>query len=201
MLYPSSPWMLQANYYSVFQELHPNSQIWNHSLWEAHLWEDTEASGPPYSQREARTSRSPLFELVPPSFHDYCFKFYQDLGSPTITRNNVWDVYLFTLDGFRRLDDHAVDLFTPEWNASFTLGCEDRWDDDALPQIQDQELLQAMGHHYQGGVNRGWGPSEDIQDGPNVAAQFSDDEDSALKGTYEHEQEFFDLTGPEPFDW
>ncbi|KAJ7574592.1 hypothetical protein C8J56DRAFT_1017277 [Mycena floridula] len=27
----------------------------------------------------------PVFELVPPSFHDYCFKFYQDLGSPTIT--------------------------------------------------------------------------------------------------------------------
>ncbi|KAJ7573278.1 hypothetical protein C8J56DRAFT_1132099, partial [Mycena floridula] len=55
----------------------------------------------------------PVFELVPPSFHNYCFKFYQDLGSPTITRDNVWDVYLFILDGFRCLDDHAVDPFTP----------------------------------------------------------------------------------------
>lgn len=64
----------------------------------------------------------PFFELVPPSFHDYCFKFYQDLGSPTITQDNVWDVYLFILNGLRHLDDDAVDPFTPEWNASFTLG-------------------------------------------------------------------------------
>ncbi|KAJ7586324.1 hypothetical protein C8J56DRAFT_1051696 [Mycena floridula] len=27
----------------------------------------------------------PVFELVPTSFHNYYFKFYQDLGSPTIT--------------------------------------------------------------------------------------------------------------------
>ncbi|KAJ7589086.1 hypothetical protein C8J56DRAFT_1075492 [Mycena floridula] len=135
------------------------------------------------SKERLAPANHPVFELVPPSFHDYCFKFYQDLGSPTITRDHVWDVYLFILDGFRRLDDHGVDPFTPEWNASFTLGCEDRWDDDALRLIQDQELPQAIGHHYQGRVNAGWAPSEDIQDGPNVAAQFSDDEDSVLKGT------------------
>ncbi|KAJ7587712.1 hypothetical protein C8J56DRAFT_1081974 [Mycena floridula] len=141
------------------------------------------------SVQSKRGLHQPITIIVPPSFHDYCFKFYQDLGSLTMTRDNVWDVYLFILDGFSHLDDHAVDPFTPECNASFTLGREDRWDDNAFPQIQDQELLQAMGHHYQGGVDGGWGPSEDIQDGPNVAAQFSDDEDSALKGTYEHEQE------------
>ncbi|KAJ7574508.1 hypothetical protein C8J56DRAFT_802832 [Mycena floridula] len=99
----------------------------------------------------------PVFELVPPSFHGYCFQFYQELGSPTITRDNVWNVYLFILDGFRRLDDHVVDPFTPEWNASFTLGREDQWDDDALPLVPDQELPQAIGHYYQGGVNGGLG--------------------------------------------
>ncbi|KAJ7576517.1 hypothetical protein C8J56DRAFT_800127, partial [Mycena floridula] len=42
----------------------------------------------------------PVFELVPPSFHQYCFQFYQACGSPTITRENVWDVYLIILNGF-----------------------------------------------------------------------------------------------------
>ncbi|KAJ7577590.1 hypothetical protein C8J56DRAFT_898752 [Mycena floridula] len=64
------------------------------------------------------------------------------LRSPTITKDNVWDVDLFILDSFCHLDDHA--------------------------------------------------------DGPNVAAQFSDDEDSAPRGTYERE---LDLTDPDPFDW
>ncbi|KAJ7579499.1 hypothetical protein C8J56DRAFT_796229, partial [Mycena floridula] len=27
----------------------------------------------------------PVFELVPPSFHQYCFQFYQACGLPTIT--------------------------------------------------------------------------------------------------------------------
>lgn len=80
------------------------------------------------------------------------------------------------------------------------VGREDQWDDDTLPLIADQELPQARGH-YQGAVNSGMGPGDDIQDGPNVAAQFSDDEDSAPKGTYERELEFFDLTGPDPFGW
>ncbi|KAJ7588411.1 hypothetical protein C8J56DRAFT_1050482 [Mycena floridula] len=141
----------------------------------------------------------PVFELVPPSFHGCCFKFYRD--SPTITQDNVWNVYLFILDGFRHLDDHAVDPFTSKWSASFTLGRGDQWGDNALPPVPDQELPQAIGHYYQGGVNSGLGPSDDIQDGPNIAAQFSDDEDSVPKGTYERELEFFDLTGPDPFVW
>ncbi|KAJ7592344.1 hypothetical protein C8J56DRAFT_1046716 [Mycena floridula] len=42
----------------------------------------------------------PVFELMPPSFYQYCFQSYQACGSPTITRENVWDVYLIILDGF-----------------------------------------------------------------------------------------------------
>ncbi|KAJ7573361.1 hypothetical protein C8J56DRAFT_903632 [Mycena floridula] len=94
------------------------------------------------------------------------------------------DVYLIILDGFQCLDDGDVDLFTPEWNASFTLRREDHRDDDAeLPLIIDNELPQG---DYQGGVNGGIGPS-DIQDGPSVAAQFSDEDGPGPKDTYERE--------------
>ncbi|KAJ7600050.1 hypothetical protein C8J56DRAFT_1037655 [Mycena floridula] len=82
-------------------------------------------------------------------------------------------------------------MFTPEWNASFTLGCEDQWDDDELPFIIGNELPQG---DYQGGVNGGIGPL-DIQDGPSVAAQFSDEDGPGPKYTYEHERAFFDLSG------
>ncbi|KAJ7588448.1 hypothetical protein C8J56DRAFT_1050518 [Mycena floridula] len=113
--------------------------------------------------------------------------------------HNVWNVYLFVLDGFHHLDDHVVDPFTSKWSASFTLGRGDQWGDNALPLVLDHELPQAIGHYYQGGVNSGLGPSDEIQDDPNIAAQFSDDEDSVPNGTYERELEFFDLTGPDPF--
>ncbi|KAJ7586176.1 hypothetical protein C8J56DRAFT_892002 [Mycena floridula] len=109
-----------------------------------------------------------------------------------MTQDNVWDVYLFISGGFCHLDDHVVDPFTPECNASVTLGREDQWDDDALPLIPDEEW----------GLNGGLGPASGngemlqahhqkiselrkLKRGLNVAAQFSNDGNPAPKWTYE----------------
>jgi hypothetical protein len=105
-----------------------------------------------------------VFQLVPPTFDAYCRDFYIALGSPTITRLNVWEVYLDILAAFNRLDDMVVQPLVPEWNANFTLARDDAWDHDPLVLMEGKELLPPGGpladtghYNYQGGVNGGAG--------------------------------------------
>ncbi|KAJ7572567.1 hypothetical protein C8J56DRAFT_1140717 [Mycena floridula] len=143
-----------------------------------------------------------VFQLVPPTFDRYCHAFYATLGSPTITRDNVWDVYLDILAAFSRLDTPEIEPMIPGWNAHHTLGREDVWDHDPLILMEGTELLPPGGplanqgtYNYQGGVNggAGLGPAEiarlnalegeeagdpnEVLEGPVNAAYFSDEEE------------------------
>ncbi|KAJ7589179.1 hypothetical protein C8J56DRAFT_734273, partial [Mycena floridula] len=110
-------------------------------------------------KEELAPANHPVFQLVPPSFHNHCLMFYTKYGSPSITRENAWDVYLYILSGFRHLDEGLVEPFVEEWHQSFTLGREDQWDgDEQLSLVADQELFQDLGSNYQGGLNGGRGP-------------------------------------------
>ncbi|KIK60632.1 hypothetical protein GYMLUDRAFT_244205 [Collybiopsis luxurians FD-317 M1] len=124
----------------------------------------------------------PIFELVPAEFDYWANNYFQQIGSPEINHDTVWDVYVQMLQKFR---NNSCLLTTLELH-----GFHDDRDDfvkevqDALNvqignQIQDMEpLLFDEEGLYMGGVQGGLGPDidEDLADG--VVQFSSDDADS-----------------------
>ncbi|THU77151.1 hypothetical protein K435DRAFT_824408 [Dendrothele bispora CBS 962.96] len=47
----------------------------------------------------------PVFELVPPEFNYWATSYYQQIGSPVVTRHNVWNVYTEIL---RKFEQNAI---------------------------------------------------------------------------------------------
>lgn len=110
-------------------------------------------------------SDHPVFQLVPDSFAEYAARFYATLGSPAITRGNVWDVYRTLLASFHALEAAEHEAHDEEWNNSFTLGRDDQW--DAMQLMDGQPLVERENTPgtentpvYQGGVNGGAGLGE-----------------------------------------
>ncbi|KAF7300898.1 hypothetical protein MKEN_01316100 [Mycena kentingensis (nom. inval.)] len=109
-----------------------------------------------------------VFKLVPEDFSIIAMDFYAALGSPTVTRDNVWEVYLGILKQFEQLD--AIHRIPPEmdsqWGYALTMARDDYRVDD-LELIPNLKLLeQGSGSHaYYGGVNngRGLGPDHHAQ--------------------------------------
>ena len=100
---------------------------------------------------------NPVFKLVPDTFGRLCQTFYEAAGSPTITRSNVWEVYLNVLNQFDQLDEAQYTADLAMWQANFELAAKDTWDHiDAIPPPQGIELLNAD-YFYKGGVNGGRG--------------------------------------------
>ncbi|KAF8996698.1 hypothetical protein BDQ17DRAFT_1249445 [Cyathus striatus] len=115
--------------------------------------------------QEARTLFSPptdpVFELVPNTFSNLTQNIYLRHGSPIITRNNVWDVYLFILNDIQS----GIDI---------PPGIQDTWTEiirtsqrevhgtmDLLPGLSELEggieNATEEGLYYMGGVNNGRG--------------------------------------------
>ncbi|KAF8076956.1 hypothetical protein FPV67DRAFT_1715799 [Lyophyllum atratum] len=98
-----------------------------------------------------------VFELVPPSFESFAQALYETMGSPLVTRDNVWDVYHSLKQRFLRLDEALA--YLEEWQEA--LAPEDN------PQYQlitgQHDLLGGPdnvdmdGAYYMGGVNNGLG--------------------------------------------
>ncbi|KAF7308070.1 hypothetical protein MKEN_01169300 [Mycena kentingensis (nom. inval.)] len=109
-----------------------------------------------------------VFKLVPEDISIIAMDFYAALGSPTVTRDNVWEVYLGILKQFEQLD--AIHRIPPEmdsqWGYALTMARDDYRVDD-LELIPNLKLLeQGSGSHaYYGGVNngRGLGPDHHAQ--------------------------------------
>lgn len=108
---------------------------------------------------------NPVFELVPQTFATYAAKIYKTMGEPTVTRENVWAVYLALLDSFHQLEEILEDDHV-QWHHIATLAREDN--------PEELELLQGLrelpnglenprddGSYYMGGVNNGQGLSND----------------------------------------
>ncbi|KAF9231983.1 hypothetical protein BU15DRAFT_90769 [Melanogaster broomeanus] len=100
-----------------------------------------------------------VFDLVPEPLGECINRCYLNLGSPVVTRQSVWDVYLRLLDA---LQTPSVDL------PPITLLQEDE-EEDIVPLLDNQEDLpfreESSGEYYMGGVGRGLG----LRDEPNIS--------------------------------
>ncbi len=61
----------------------------------------------------------PVFDLVPPLFHEYADTLYKSMGSPPVTWKTVWDVYNELLFRFQNLNE-ATDCIE-EWSIQVNL--------------------------------------------------------------------------------
>ncbi|KDQ50823.1 hypothetical protein JAAARDRAFT_62969 [Jaapia argillacea MUCL 33604] len=112
----------------------------------------------------------PTFELVPLTFALMAAQFYSEIGSPIVTRDNVWNVYLDLLGCFRILQD-AHDILPKDlsqWQDAFATLRQDPQDFlhqgpdiDLIPHTHElengMERANSDGMYYMGGVNNGWG--------------------------------------------
>ncbi|KAG6908222.1 hypothetical protein DXG01_005694 [Tephrocybe rancida] len=105
----------------------------------------------------------PVFELVPLTFGTYATQFYQTLGQPVITRNNVWDVYLDILNMFNQLDD-ICEADHAEWYRVASLSWSPDTEDEPLELLDGlcdlpngMDSIREDGSYYMGGVNGGEG--------------------------------------------
>jgi hypothetical protein len=108
-----------------------------------------------------------VFELVPPTFKGLAQQLYADMGSPAVSRDNVWDVYRELLHRFRLLEALPPDYHV-EWEEAATLAREDRTVNgdqfDLMPGLQDlPEGSRSDGFQYMGGVNNGHGIGKFMQ--------------------------------------
>ncbi|KAJ7903946.1 hypothetical protein B0H13DRAFT_2334961 [Mycena leptocephala] len=134
-----------------------------------------------------------------------CLKFYSEIGSPPVTRTNVWDIYMAILSRFRHLDNaHRVPTqLDDQWGYTLTMARNDYEDDLALipnltPLHNGSEVVGPNGYYYMGGVNNGLGLDDmqssqldammdrdeplpeaevELEEGDQLMAWFSDEEE------------------------
>ncbi|KAJ7100918.1 hypothetical protein B0H15DRAFT_770072 [Mycena belliarum] len=106
-----------------------------------------------------------VFELVPKAFADLAVEFYIEMGQPSVTRTNVWDIYMEILTQFLHLDNaHRVPVALDEkWGYALTMARDDYQDDiDLIPNLVplrngEADVVGQDGTFYMGGVNNGGG--------------------------------------------
>ena len=110
----------------------------------------------------------PVFELVPATFAHYVQMIYDDMGSPTVTGDNIWDIYRGLV---QRLEDLQAAMDYAEY-----LDCIEQWEvntnlmegmdsdeEPPYPLVDGQDLRGGYenpredGTVYLGGVNGGDG--------------------------------------------
>jgi hypothetical protein len=108
----------------------------------------------------------PVFELVPPTFGRLAEQFYREIGSPVISRTNVWDVYMGIRAHFYHLEG-IPDDYQLEWDSAITQAREESDARDAnmpielIPDLRGLcnglDVARPDGSYYMGGVNNGQG--------------------------------------------
>ena len=108
----------------------------------------------------------PVFELVPATFAHYTQIIYENMGSPTVTGENVWDIYrelVHRLEELQGAMDYADYLDCIEhWEVNEDL-MEGADEEPPYPLIDGQDLRGGYenprqdGTVYLGGVNGGDG--------------------------------------------
>lgn len=100
-----------------------------------------------------------VFQLVPPSFEHFADILYQSMGSPTIQRETVWDIYRELLFQFSNFDQAVA--FEGEWEEALV---EEECDPEYGLLDGQANLLGGVDIHdeegsycYMGGVNNGAG--------------------------------------------
>lgn len=103
-----------------------------------------------------------VFQLVPHTFNVLAKGFHLEMGSPAVTRTNVWEVYIGLQRRFIALE--AIPEQS-EWHSSLTQAREEAEARDAGESIEllpnQEELPEGQplgeGYFYMGGVNGGLG--------------------------------------------
>ena len=108
-----------------------------------------------------------MFDLVPPAFARLVQEFYTAMGSPTISHENVWDIYLHLHDQFYKHEHHAEipPEYQQEWEEVLTAAHQKSKDQDSgkvvelIPNLVELEggldNWREDGSYYMGGVNMG----------------------------------------------
>lgn len=107
----------------------------------------------------------PIFELVPPSFHVLATTFYEEDGSPVVTRTTCWDVYRNIQRKFFAMDPVVSTRHLDEWNKSHTTARDPEWGANEIQMLHGEPLANPAGplaqipggYQYDGGVNGGRG--------------------------------------------
>ncbi|KAJ7650764.1 hypothetical protein FB45DRAFT_820169 [Roridomyces roridus] len=98
-----------------------------------------------------------VFALVPADFQELAMQFYNEISipPPPVTRDNVWDVYLFILHRFEALDLELEE----RWGYAVTMSRDDYQEGlELLPNLQPLPQYDGPGGEaYLGGVNNGLG--------------------------------------------
>ncbi|KAJ7857101.1 hypothetical protein B0H14DRAFT_3135890 [Mycena olivaceomarginata] len=105
-----------------------------------------------------------MFELVPRDFAIIVGQIYQQLGQPSVTRTNCWDVYMDILTRFQHLDSlHGVPAERDEqWGYALTMARDDYKDDielipNLLPLHNGADVIGPDGTYCMGDVRNGLG--------------------------------------------
>ncbi|KAF9538452.1 hypothetical protein CPC08DRAFT_651431 [Agrocybe pediades] len=101
----------------------------------------------------------PVFQLVPPQFGEYAAVIYEGMGSPALTRANIWDVYSEMVEHFERLDDYT-DLvqLVQAYLSELEKKEKEELEEAHPPEGQELEGGYRSEHDcYMGGVNNGRG--------------------------------------------
>jgi hypothetical protein len=103
---------------------------------------------------------------VPPEFEKYARILYQSMGSPTLTSENIWEVYRELLARFEQLDD-AVDFIEECEIYLAMLEAQTNNEENLAPVGGDllggPENPATDGAYYMGGVNNGLGLGKPFQ--------------------------------------
>ncbi|KAJ7693462.1 hypothetical protein B0H14DRAFT_3661875, partial [Mycena olivaceomarginata] len=100
-----------------------------------------------------------VFELVPRDFAIIVGQIYQQLGQPSVTRTNCWDIYMDILTRFQHLDSlRGVPAERDEqWGYALTMARDDYKDDiELIPNLRPlhngADVIGPDGTYYMGGV-------------------------------------------------
>ena len=124
----------------------------------------------------------PVFQLVPPLFDDLANQHYADIGQPTITSDNFWDIYRDVLECFRRSADEELTAVLANSDRQETAA-----QDDGLPVLPEMRPfrngepvagnLAGKRSHYVGGLTASGSTQTTITEEPEYA-DFTSSDDS-----------------------
>ncbi|KAJ7200378.1 hypothetical protein GGX14DRAFT_660301 [Mycena pura] len=106
-----------------------------------------------------------VFQLVPADFAQLAWSLHEQLGQPSVTRDNVWNIYNNLYSGFRaimRMNDLPISI--DGWEIVQIMAQDDYTSDDidlipdliSLP-LRDNSDPDTVASQYLGGVNNGQG--------------------------------------------
>jgi hypothetical protein len=126
----------------------------------------------------------PVFELVPPPFHDRAVGLYAKMGQPSVSSDTFWDIYCELLQRFREVESNAALSLIIEThrNAMDQIELENTKKMELLPNMKafrnGSNLVGPKGHRYIGGLINP--PTQGLRGSPILAEEDASDLDCGV---------------------